>query len=242
MKTLIIVLSVVISALIFAGCSGATAITKGYYTCSMHPQVVSEKPGNCPICGMELVKKETSVTQAQSNSTMDMNGNTTASATQADIPVIEASFTSLDAEVAAHIKKIVSNYLVIKDAMVSSDTSEIKKGASNLTETITRFDNSYFPFEQKQEYDKHRYQIKESAQQMVAGGNVEVQRGNFAELSKHVYELVKAFGTGEKLYYNHCNMAFDKNGAVWLSKTEEIKNPYMDSKMMTCGSVKQVLN
>ena len=25
------------------------------YTCSMHPQIVEEKPGNCPICGMALV-------------------------------------------------------------------------------------------------------------------------------------------------------------------------------------------
>ncbi len=28
------------------------------YTCSMHPQIIREKPGNCPICGMQLVKKE----------------------------------------------------------------------------------------------------------------------------------------------------------------------------------------
>ena len=27
------------------------------YTCSMHPQVLEHHPGNCPICGMELVKK-----------------------------------------------------------------------------------------------------------------------------------------------------------------------------------------
>ncbi len=26
-----------------------------YYTCSMHPSVRSEKPGKCPICGMELI-------------------------------------------------------------------------------------------------------------------------------------------------------------------------------------------
>lgn len=27
------------------------------YTCSMHPEVVSDKPGKCPKCGMELIEK-----------------------------------------------------------------------------------------------------------------------------------------------------------------------------------------
>lgn len=29
------------------------------YTCPMHPQIVEEIPGNCPICGMTLVLVET---------------------------------------------------------------------------------------------------------------------------------------------------------------------------------------
>lgn len=29
-----------------------------YYTCSMHPQVQLPNPGNCPICGMKLIKAE----------------------------------------------------------------------------------------------------------------------------------------------------------------------------------------
>ncbi len=28
------------------------------YTCSMHPEVVSDKPGKCPKCGMALVVKK----------------------------------------------------------------------------------------------------------------------------------------------------------------------------------------
>lgn len=28
------------------------------YTCVMHPQVKEAKPGQCPICGMTLAKKE----------------------------------------------------------------------------------------------------------------------------------------------------------------------------------------
>ncbi|MFA5991769.1 MAG: heavy metal-binding domain-containing protein [Candidatus Doudnabacteria bacterium] len=27
------------------------------YTCPMHPEVVSNEPGKCPKCGMELVVK-----------------------------------------------------------------------------------------------------------------------------------------------------------------------------------------
>ncbi|SHG91249.1 membrane fusion protein, Cu(I)/Ag(I) efflux system [Flavobacterium fluvii] len=29
------------------------------YTCSMHPEIIKDKPGSCPICGMNLVKKVT---------------------------------------------------------------------------------------------------------------------------------------------------------------------------------------
>ncbi|MGA2192772.1 MAG: efflux RND transporter periplasmic adaptor subunit [Nitrospirota bacterium] len=31
---------------------------KEVYTCPMHPQIIREKPGDCPICGMTLVKKK----------------------------------------------------------------------------------------------------------------------------------------------------------------------------------------
>ncbi|HWZ34622.1 MAG TPA: heavy metal-binding domain-containing protein [Mucilaginibacter sp.] len=30
---------------------------KVQYTCTMHPEVISDKPGKCPKCGMTLVKK-----------------------------------------------------------------------------------------------------------------------------------------------------------------------------------------
>jgi hypothetical protein len=29
-----------------------------YYTCTMHLQIKSNKPGKCPICKMDLVKKQ----------------------------------------------------------------------------------------------------------------------------------------------------------------------------------------
>lgn len=28
------------------------------YTCPMHPEIVTNKPGTCPKCGMDLVEKQ----------------------------------------------------------------------------------------------------------------------------------------------------------------------------------------
>jgi hypothetical protein len=28
------------------------------YTCPMHPEIIRDKPGNCPICGMKLVPRK----------------------------------------------------------------------------------------------------------------------------------------------------------------------------------------
>lgn len=47
------VAALVVIALI-AGCAAAH-VTGQLYTCPMHPDYVSDKPGDCPICGMRLV-------------------------------------------------------------------------------------------------------------------------------------------------------------------------------------------
>jgi Cu(I)/Ag(I) efflux system membrane fusion protein len=39
-----------------------------YYTCSMHPEIHLPSPGDCPICGMTLIKKESGKEQEQSTS------------------------------------------------------------------------------------------------------------------------------------------------------------------------------
>jgi Cu(I)/Ag(I) efflux system membrane fusion protein len=48
-------------ALMWASCkqkeSSPPAEPADLYTCSMHPQIIRNKPGKCPICGMTLVKK-----------------------------------------------------------------------------------------------------------------------------------------------------------------------------------------
>lgn len=51
----------IIIIFMLSGCSrsdeGSSQKNKEYWTCSMHPEVRSDKPGACPICNMDLIKK-----------------------------------------------------------------------------------------------------------------------------------------------------------------------------------------
>ncbi len=38
--------------------SKASPAANDYWTCVMHPEIHADKPGQCPKCGMDLVKKE----------------------------------------------------------------------------------------------------------------------------------------------------------------------------------------
>ena len=40
------------------------------YTCPMHPEVISNKPGKCPKCGMDLVQKKSSSSENKMNMMM----------------------------------------------------------------------------------------------------------------------------------------------------------------------------
>src|SRR6478609_9265245 len=60
MKNSILILSVFICS-VFSSCAKKNEhvhqeAAKEQYTCPMHPQIIQDKPGTCPICGMGLVK------------------------------------------------------------------------------------------------------------------------------------------------------------------------------------------
>lgn len=42
---------------LLTACSGSEEAHDDTYTCPMHPTVISDRPGSCPVCGMDLVRK-----------------------------------------------------------------------------------------------------------------------------------------------------------------------------------------
>lgn len=99
------------------------------YTCSMHPEIIRDKPGNCPICGMTLVKKVTN-NHTEENSSIETvlkptdnfivgNYQTTSAkdttiSSEINLPGIVAydpnSFVNIAARASGRIEKMYVNY------------------------------------------------------------------------------------------------------------------------------------
>lgn len=165
---------------------------------------------------------------------------TSATATE-DIKQLKPAFANLDASVSSHIKEVFDHYIHVKTALVNSDPAEAKNGANAMLQVMKGFDKSLLPAEQKSAYDKSIGSIRAAANNIAATSDLEKQREHFAALSNGAYELAKSFGAGKTVYHEHCPMAMNDKGAMWLSESKEIKNPYYGEKMMTCGTVEEVI-
>jgi hypothetical protein len=160
----------------------------------------------------------------------------------ADISTVTPTFANLDAKISGGMKSIVGHYLHIKNALVNDDSKEAASQGKALAEGMGRLDKSFFTPEQKKLYETVEVALKEHAEHIGDNsGNIDHQREHFSMMSQDVYDLAKGFGGGRALYHDHCPMYNDNKGAIWLSETMEIKNPYMGSKMPKCGKVEEVI-
>ena len=150
------------------------------------------------------------------------------------------TFNDVDAKLVSSLKFIVDHYLQIKNALVNDDADKAADAGNAMYEGMGKIDKSLFTPDQKKVYDGIEDDLKEHAEH-ISKSKLDHQREHFAMMSEDVYDLVKAFGGGQILYHDHCPMANDNKGAMWLSEMKEVKNPYFGGKMNECVKVKEVI-
>lgn len=68
------------------------------------------------------------------------------------------------------------------------------------------------------------------------------KRQSFRMISEQLYTLINTVQYDrEKVYHQFCPMAFNDEGAYWLSNSDKIQNPYLPKTMLICGEVKDSL-
>jgi hypothetical protein len=134
----------------------------------------------------------------------------------------------------------VAAYLQLKNALTNDNSKEAANAGKVLVSSLQELDGSSFSAEQKKVYDELKIEIKEHAEHISSNASdIEHQREHFDMLSQDIYELVKSIKPTQVLYKDHCPMYNDGKGAIWLSESKEIKNPYYGSKMLTCGTMEE---
>lgn len=161
-----------------------------------------------------------------------------------DASVAEAGapqFT-VDAAFQHQLAGVFKAYVALKDAFVASDASKVKAEAQTTQQALAAVDMKLLTGAAHNDWMAYLGTMEGALKEIQTASDIEAQRKSFSSLSDSFYKSIKAFGLGgSTAYYEYCPMAFDNEGAFWLSDAEQIRNPYFGDKMLTCGSVKEKL-
>ena len=140
------------------------------------------------------------------------------------------------------VNGILHIYLEMKNAFVNDNDMDASKAAIEMIKALNGFEKEILRDAEKKPFEAIAVDIKTHAEYIrMNPGNIKKQREHFDMLSKGMNDMVKAFAAGETIYVNHCPMFNDRKGAIWLSETREIKNPYLGSAMLTCGKKTEII-
>ena len=138
----------------------------------------------------------------------------------------------------AEKKEITTNYLALKNNLLVSDSLAVVKNATALQLSLKNFKFKKLSLEQMNAATTARKEIIELAGEVAATKNINKQRKIFQTLSAKFWDMAPKFkAVDTALNLQVCPMT----GAMWLSDSKEIKNPYYPKNMLTCGEVKASL-
>mgnify|MGYP006172182601 FL=1 len=139
------------------------------------------------------------------------------------------------------LQVVFDAYFLLKDALVTSDASARSTAAEKLVTALNNVKMDKLEMDVHMVWMKVFNQLKTDATQIANAKDIKKQRHHFVTLSNEMYSLMKVAKYDTTVYYQHCPMANDGKGANWLSKENEVKNPYYGSKMLTCGKTVETL-
>lgn len=195
------------------------------------------------IMAVMVIVFVTACTQSKKgeSETQEAPPTTTADGTQTEAPEDSSMYTATPA-FKQQLTQVFNQYVDLKNAFVASDVEKAREEVEQVRVALAQVDAKVLMGEAGMNWAEYVDGMETALMEIEGTQDIEVQRGAFSMLSNNLYTCVKSFGLdGETAYYQFCPMAFNGEGAYWLSDKEEIRNPYFGDKMLTCGKVKETI-
>lgn len=133
---------------------------------------------------------------------------------------------------------IIDAYINLKDALIKSDVSMASSKSEAFRKALEEM-----PVNQREQTHNYWSIMHKTSKGINESVSLEHQRKQFQMISDKLIEMVRNFDeVNDKLFVQFCPMADDNKGAFWISKEEQVLNPYFGDAMLKCGSVKEVFD
>jgi Cu(I)/Ag(I) efflux system membrane fusion protein len=136
------------------------------------------------------------------------------------------------------ITAVADAYFKVKNALVEDNAQEATSALKEMEKAMAKVEMQNLQGKAHEQWMTLKEQLTEAIEMMKKAKDLETLRQHFSMLSENIMEVTESFGLEKDVVYKEfCPMAFDDQGAFWLSESEKILNPYFGKAMRFCGEV-----
>ena len=144
----------------------------------------------------------------------------------------------------ASLTPVFDAYFDVQAALADDDVDAAQRSFAAVADAVASVDMTLFEGHTHMRWMEFSKTLSGAATEGNKAGDIETARSAFHSLSESVIALQAAFGHSDprEFFLAHCPMARDRQGADWLQTNDVVHNPYFGSKMLRCGSIREVLD
>ncbi len=146
--------------------------------------------GVLAVASVGFTACDSSTNQSASENHQGHEGASAKEAVAVEVP----DYGQAGAPMKASLTEMYNHYFHLKDALVAAKADEAKGAAQGLLTALDKTDASALAGEQKTFFDQHAGMIRQHAEAIAGGNDLEAQRGQLDMLSTSAYSLLKALG------------------------------------------------
>lgn len=135
------------------------------------------------------------------------------------------------------LEKATEQYLLLAGALVEDNSEDAVRYSGLMRETLAETEAGTLGEEALDFWSEQWGIIDMRARELEEEADIEAQRLQFEYISEAMIRLIDGFDPlSFEVYVQRCPMVRE-GSADWVSRSEDILNPYHGDRMLTCGSV-----